>query len=79
LVPYRSENEVPNLPRTVEELTSAIANGSIGDLEARKALYLIVAKEQLGAEATDGAVDELAEELGGLLAEVPLLDALLMK
>lgn len=79
LIAYRVPADGPELPATTEDLTEAIAAGDIDEAQARRALYLIVAKEHLGPEATDTEVLKLVEELGGLLAEVPVLDVLLRR
>jgi hypothetical protein len=52
-----------------------MASSSLG--EGSQALAIIVAREQLGADASEAQVEELARETAGLLEGSPLLERLL--
>jgi hypothetical protein len=75
-MPYRNTPETP-APLTLDELTSQLSEGLVDAREATQAPALIVAREQLGADASEVKVEELARETADLLEGTPLLEGAL--
>jgi hypothetical protein len=76
--PYRDPPET-SASLTLEELTSQLGESLLTAKKSTQALALIVAREQLGEDASEAQVEELARETADLLEGSPLLESLLRR